>query len=316
MTAEISNGFYMANRILPLPLDHLTEATSITLAKQIECAEVLTPLSPEPIATAYVRQGQDNPPMVLLHGFDSSVFEFRRLLPLLSQRHETWAIDLLGFGFTNRGANLPFSPAAMKTHLYACWKAWINQPITLVGASMGGAAALDFALTYPEAIRNLVLIGSAGFTAGPAMGKLMIPPVGYLATAFLRNLKVRQSISLKAYHDASFASPDALRCAALHLNQTNWQQALIAFTRSGGYGSFQPQLAQLQRPTLILWGAQDRILGTEDAEKFHQAISQSQLIWIDACGHVPHLEKPQVTAAHILDFVRASADSACSEFKF
>lgn len=313
MTATISNSS-MATRFLSLPSNHLTEPTSIALAEQIACEEVLTSLSPEPIATTYVRQGQGNPPIVLLHGFDSSVFEFRRLLPLLATHHETWAIDLLGFGFTNRGANLAFSPAAIKTHLYACWKAWINQPITLVGASMGGAAAIDFALSYPEAVSHLVLIDSAGFSAGPTIGKFMVAPVGYLATAFLRNLKVRQNVSLKAYHDASFASTDALRCGALHLEQTNWQQALIAFTRSGGYGSFQQQLAQLHLPTLILWGAQDRILGTADAEKFHQAISQSKLIWIDACGHVPHLEKPQLTASHLLDFVRASASAAHSSF--
>jgi pimeloyl-ACP methyl ester carboxylesterase len=306
----------MATRFLSLPSNHLTEPASIALAEQIECATVATSLSPQPIATTYVRQGQGTPPLVLLHGFDSSVFEFRRLLPLLATHYETWAIDLLGFGFTNRGANLAFSPAAIKTHLYACWKAWIKQPMTLVGASMGGAAAIDFTLSYPEAVRNLVLISSAGFSASPAMGRLMIPPISYLATAFLRNLKVRQSISLKAYHNPSLASADALRCAALHLNQTNWQQALIAFTRSGGYGSFQSQLAQLQLPTLILWGAQDRILGTEDAEKFHQAIPHSRLIWIDACGHVPHLEKPQITADYLLDFVRASANSARFDASF
>jgi pimeloyl-ACP methyl ester carboxylesterase len=303
----------MASRFLSLPPNHLIEPTSIALAEQIECAEILTPLSSTPITTTYVRQGQGNPPMVLLHGFDSSVFEFRRLLPLLANQQETWAIDLLGFGFTAREMHLSFSPTAIKTHLYDCWKAWINQPITLVGASMGGAAAIDFALSYPEAVAQLVLIDSAGFTAGPAIGKFMISPVGYLATAFLRNLKVRQSVSLKAYHDASFATIDALRCGALHINQINWQQALIAFTRSGGYGSFQQQLAQLQLPTLILWGANDRILGIDDAEKFHQAIPQSKLIWIENCGHVPHLEQPQTTAQHILNFVQAVAGVDCCD---
>lgn len=305
----------MATRFLSFPLDQLTESTSIALAQQIECADIFTPLSPEPIATAFVRQGEGNvpegnTPMVLLHGFDSSVFEFRRLLPLLATHRPTWAIDLLGFGFTerhlkNQSATISFSAIAIKAHLYYTWKTLIGQPVVLVGASMGGAAAIDFALTYPEAVRQLVLIDSAGFSAAPAMGKFLIPPLGYLATAFLRNLKVRQNISLKAYHDPTFASADALRCAALHLEQTGWQQALIAFTRSGGYGSFQAKLAQLQASTLILWGEHDQILGTTDAEKFQQAIPQSQLVWIPACGHVPHLEKPQETAHAILDFVQA-----------
>jgi pimeloyl-ACP methyl ester carboxylesterase len=300
----------MATRLplkLDLKLDNLTEATSMALAQQIELAEILTPLSPEPIVTAFVRQGGGPAaPTVLLHGFDSSLLEFRRLLPLLAkQAGQIWALDLFGFGFTARPAGLPFSPESIKTHFYYSWKTLIAEPIILVGASMGGAAAIDFALTYPDAVRQLVLIDSAGLTAGPAMGKLMVPPLGYLATAFLRNLKVRQSISLKAYHDPSYASADALSCAALHLQCQGWQQALIAFTKSGGYGSFRSQLSQLQAPTLIIWGDNDRILGTAAATALQQAIPQSQLVWITACGHVPHLEQPQATAAAIQDFIQS-----------
>jgi pimeloyl-ACP methyl ester carboxylesterase len=294
----------MATRSLSLSLDQLTESTSIALAQQIECIDIVTPLSPGPIATAFVRQGSGNPPIVLLHGFDSSVLEFRRLLPRLATQRQTWAIDLLGFGFTQRLRGLAFSPIAIKTHLYETWKLLIGQPMILVGASMGGAAAIDFVLSYPQAVEQLVLIDSAGFTAGPTLGKYLIPPLGYLATAFLRNLKVRQNITLKAYHDPTYASPDALCCTALHLDQMGWQQALIAFTRSGGYGSFQAQLAQIQVPTLILWGRCDQILGTADAERFQQAIPHSQLAWIEACGHVPHLEKPQETAQAILNFMQ------------
>lgn len=296
----------MATRSLSLPLDQLTESTSIALAQQIQAVDIATPLRQEAITTAVVRQGSGHPPIALVHGFDSSVLEFRRLLPLLAIEHETWAIDLLGFGFTDRSSDITFSPTTIKTHLYYSWKTLIGQPMVLVGASMGGAAAIDFVLSYPEAVKQLVLIDSAGFTAGPSIGKYMIPPLGYFATEFLRNLKVRQSISRKAYYDPTFASPDALRCAALHLEQTGWQQALIGFTRSGGYGSFRNQLTQIQLPTLILWGRCDQILGTADTEKFQQALPQSQLAWIEACGHVPHLEKPQETAHAILNFIRSA----------
>jgi pimeloyl-ACP methyl ester carboxylesterase len=71
---------------------------------------------------------------------------------------------------------------------------------------------------------------------------------------------------------------------------------LIAFTKSGGYISFKQTLAQIQQPTLILWGKEDRILGTNDAYRFKREIAHSKLIWIQDCGHVPHLEQPQITA--------------------
>lgn len=293
---------------MPTPFsvpNQLTEPTSIALVQKIELIEISTPLQSRPISTAVVRQDNGSMPIVFLAGFDSSLLEFRRLLPLFASQ-STWAIDLLGFGFTDRPTGLAFSPEAIKTHLYCTWKTLIGQPMILVGASMGGAAAIDFCLSHPEAVAQLVLIDSAGLAAGPAIGKWLIPPLGYLATAFLRNARVRQSISQKAYFDPSYASPDALCCAAMHLSQPGWQQALIAFTRSGGYGSFQTQLGQIKVPTLILWGENDRILGTAAATQFQQAMPQSQLVWIPACGHVPHLEQPTATAKAVLEFVQSN----------
>lgn len=293
----------MPGTFLPKSIAQLTESTSIALARSIEQEAITTPLSQQPIATAYVRQGSENTPILLIHGFDSSVFEFRRLLPLLAEKNETWAVDLLGFGFTERMASLPFSARAIGTHLYYFWKTLISQPVILVGASMGGAAAIDFTLAYPEAVKKLVLIDSAGFAIASNKGKFLIPPLGYLATSFLRNPKIRQKISVNAYFDKTLASVDAQTCAALHLEMPNWNQALIGFTKSGGYGGFGEKLSQIQQQTLILWGKQDRILGTADAVKFERAIANSQLIWIPDCGHVPHLEKPQITAEYILNFV-------------
>jgi pimeloyl-ACP methyl ester carboxylesterase len=148
----------------------------------------------------------------------------------------------------------------------------------------------------------LVLIDSAGFAAGPAIGRFLIPPLGYLATEFLRQPKVRQQVSLKAYCDRSFVTVDAELCAALHLKHPRWSQALITFTQSGGYNFLSNKIANLEQPTLILWGDQDRILilGTADAERFQNAIVHSQLIWIKHCGHVPHLEQPRLTAQPVL----------------
>ncbi|MFO7145275.1 2-hydroxy-6-oxohepta-2,4-dienoate hydrolase, partial [Arthrospira sp. PCC 8006] len=228
---------------------------------------------------------------------------FRRLLPLLANSTETWAVDLFGFGFTQRSPYLTVNPTHILAHLYAFWQSTINQPVILVGASMGGATAIDFTLNHPQAVQSLVLIDSAGINKGPIAGKFLFPPFDYLATEFLRQPKVRQSISENAYFDKSLASRDAQLCAAWHLQSPLWNRGLIEFTKSGGYGAFGDRLNTIQQPTLILWGKNDKILGTKDAHKFRTAIPNSQLIWIDKCGHVPHLEQPQITANQILEFV-------------
>ncbi len=287
---------------IPTDANKLTETTSIALAKQIQLQSIFTSFSAESIPTAYVKQGKGSTPILLLHGFDSSLLEFRRLMPLLAETQEVYAVDLLGFGFSDRVPNLPYGAAGIKTHLYYFWKTVIQKPVILVGASMGGAAAIDFTLAYPELVKKLVLLDSAGLAKQPVIGKFMFPPLDYWATEFLRNRKVRKNISKAAYYDKSFASVDAQICAALHLQCPNWNQALIAFTKSGGYGSFINKIKDISQPTLIVWGKQDKILGIKDAGKFAKFIPNNKLVWIDQCGHVPHLEKPQIVATEILNY--------------
>ncbi len=287
---------------IPTDANKLTEKTSIELVKQIKIKPIPTSLGGEAIATTYVKQGAGNIPILLLHGFDSSLLEFRRIIPVLTESQEVYAPDLLGFGFSERIANLSYSAAEIKNHLYYFWKTLIQKPVILVGASMGGAAAIDFTLSYPKLVKKLILVDSAGLAKQPIIGKFMFSPLDYWATEFLRNPKVRQNISKAAYYDKTFASADAQICASLHLQCPNWNQALIAFTKSGGYGSFINKIRDISQPTLILWGKQDKILGTKDAAKFAKYIPNNQLIWIEECGHVPHLEKPQTVATEIINF--------------
>ncbi len=288
---------------LPTAVGQLQEPAAIALAQSIQSHAIATPLANQPINTTYVHQGSGGVPILLIHGFDSSVLEFRRLLPLLAAKNETWAVDLLGFGFTERLADIEYSPTAIKTHLYYFWKTLINQPVILLGASMGGAAAIDFTLTYPEVVQKLVLMDSAGLQGGSPLSKFMFPPLDYYATEFLRSPKVRDRISRAAYKATHLASNDSVACAALHLQMPSWSKALITFTKSGGYRAFKRQkLAEINQPTLILWGDSDKILGTKGAKKFQSAIPNSKLSWIKDCGHIPHLEQPELTAEYILEF--------------
>ncbi|MGV0106642.1 Alpha/beta hydrolase fold protein [Nostoc sp. DSM 114160] len=293
----------MFPNFLPTAVEQLTEPTSIALARSIQTTAIATPLTNEAVTTTFVKQGSGGTPILLIHGFDSSVLEFRRLLPLLSEDNETWAVDLLGFGFTDRLSGIAYSPTAIKTHLYYFWKSLINQPVILVGASMGGATAIDFTLAYPEVVKKLVLIDSAGLAGGSPLSKFMFPPLDYLATQFLSNMKVRDRVSRIGYKNQTLASIDALCCGALHLQMPSWHQALISFTKSGGYSAFRfTTISKILQQTLILWGDSDKILGTKDAIRFKRAIPHNTLTWIQDCGHLPHLEQPQITAQHILDF--------------
>lgn len=291
----------MFANFLPAQVTQIQEKPAILLAQNIKRELIKTQLNEQAIATAYVRQGNGKPPILLLHGFDSSVLEFRHLLPLLAAHHETWAVDLLGFGFTQRLPSIDYNPNTIKIHLYAAWRTLIKQPVVLVGTSMGGATAIDFALTYPETVEKLIIINSVGFSGDFPIGKLLFPPLDFLAVEYWRQRKL-QALFWSSLNQSS-SIVDAIRCAALHLEMPHWNQALLDFMKSGGYGDIADRVGKVTQPTLILWGDRDDTLASGDAVKFQRAIANSQLVWLKDCGHVPQLEQPEVLAKRILAFL-------------
>jgi pimeloyl-ACP methyl ester carboxylesterase len=294
-------------RLETAALPPFTESTSIACWQQIQQQDVSLSVEADrpamTVKTSYLEQGRGTP-VLFLHGFDSSLLEFRRLLPLLSDNWRAIAVDLLGFGFTERHPQFPPTPANIKHHLDQFWQAMIQKPMVLVGVSMGGAAALDFCLSFPERVEKLILIDSAGLAQQPFARYLMFPPLDRWLTRFLASPKVRQTISRAAYYDKGFANADAQLCASLHLDCPAWSDGLITFTQSGGYGSFRSRLPQLTLPSLVIWGRQDKILGTKAANQFAHLLPNAQLTWIESCGHVPHLEQAAQTATAIRQFLR------------
>lgn len=293
---------------LPSQVKLLTEPDSRALAQSIQRQPITTPLYQQPIATSYVHQGEGGTPFLLIHGFDSSVLEFRALIPLLAANNETWAVDLLGFGFTARVAEIPTNPLTIRTHLYYFWRTLIKQPVIIVGASMGGATAIDFALNYPAAVKQLVLVNSVGFSGDFPLGKFLFPPLDYLALEYWRQRKLQALFWGSTYGNLKPTAIEAIRCSIIHMEMPGWDEAMLSFMKSGGYSDLANKISQIEQPTLILWGDSDETLGTDDAAKFQRAIARSKLIWLKNCGHVPQLEQPQVTAKHLLAFKASEFD--------
>lgn len=250
------------------------------------------------VNTAFVAANRaDQLPLLLLHGFDSSLLEFRRLLPRLPSRWPAYAIDLLGAGFTDCPAAIAVTPQTIRQHLYSSWRALINRPVALVGASLGGAVAIDFALAYPDCVARLVLVNSVGFSGSFTLGPWLPAPLLERGADWLRWRKETAFLALDALPWFDHAGlRDSLLCASLHQQVPGWQRAIVSFTQSGGYQNLAARIAGITQPTLILWGDRDTTLGTADADRFKQTIADSRLVWIRGAGHVPHIEQPRAVA--------------------
>jgi pimeloyl-ACP methyl ester carboxylesterase len=83
---------------------------------------------------------------------------------------------------------------------------------------------------------------------------------------------------------------------------SGWMEANIAFMRSGGY-SVSHRIKEVTVPTLVLWGRNDEILDAKFAEKFPQELPESRVVFVERCGHSPHLEQAGIVGGIILDSV-------------
>ena len=270
----------------------------------VTVSDLVTGEPPVTVPTAVMATGRPTPadsaPLILLPGFDSSALEFRHLIPYLAPHKATYALDVLGFGFTAYLPSIAIAPSTIRQHLYATWQQLINRPVVLLGASLGGAIAIDFALRHPDCVERLILVDSVGFSGSFPLGQYLDASLLTWGADWLR---LRKSMAFQATAMLPFTSSsqtDKILCAMLHQPMPGWKQGIVSFTRSGGYGYLAQRMASIQQPTLILWGERDSTLGTEDAWKFKQAIRRSRLAWITGAGHAPHIDAPEATAEAIL----------------
>ena len=236
------------------------------------------------------------PSLVLLHGFDSSFLEFRRLTPLLSDHFRLIIPDLFGFGFSPRPAGVTYGPSAILDHLDALLEALnSDEPVGVIGASMGGAVAVELARRSRSRVRALMLLAPAGLT-GRAMP---VPPMlDRLGVWFLSRPGVRKGLCRQAFANPNASvGPAEEQIASLHLKCPGWADALAAFARSGGFGGSGDPLPD--QPLHVIWGANDRILQARLMAKATELLP-NPVETLESCGHLPHLDQPEQVAQRCL----------------
>ncbi|KAI3696324.1 hypothetical protein L1987_79337 [Smallanthus sonchifolius] len=276
------------------------------LVSRIEMLPVELSVSKNRIMTSCVKPTvhDEGNPLVLLHGFDSSCLEWRYTLPLLEQAgFETWAIDILGWGFSNLETLPLCNVESKRDHLYQFWKSYIKRPMLLVGPSLGAAAAIDFAINHPEAVDKLILINASVYAKGTGNLSKLPRSVAFAAVSLLKFLPLRFYATNLGFTDLPLATClEWTQIARLHCLLPWWEEATVDFMSSGGY-NVSSQIDQVLNRTLIIYGENDRIVDTRLAVRLQCELSNAIIRQIPDCGHVPHVEKPDAVARLITDFV-------------
>ncbi len=255
----------------------------------------------------HYRDEGHGPPLVLLHGTGASLHTWDAWTAALSPTHRVLRMDLPGFGLTGPNRTGDYSVKGYVAFVESFREALGLGRFALAGNSLGGQIAWNYAVAYPQQLTELILVDPAGFKiARPALVFRLarVPLLSTLLSVLDPGPMVRKSLR-DAYGDASKVTPELLeRYRRLALREGN-RAAFIARAR-------QPEpdrtadLSRISTPTLVLWGAEDRLIPVADAERFASAIPGAQLRIYPGVGHVPMEEIGARSAADVEAFLAAA----------
>ncbi len=230
--------------------------------------------------------------VLLLHGFDSCFLEYRRLIPFLNKNNKLIIPDLYGFGFSPRSIGNKYGFKYLIKHLNSVLNHFSeNQPIGIIGASMGGALALEIARQNPKKVNKLLLLSPAGL----AGKNPKIPwPLNHFGAYFLGQSFVRRGLCRQAFADPTKSvGPAEEQIASIHLKVPGWQSSLAKFAAEGGVSDCgRPKPTQ---PLKIILGKYDRIIPKNEKEEIRSFYNSNIQIATNS-GHLPHLEEPELVA--------------------
>jgi pimeloyl-ACP methyl ester carboxylesterase len=261
----------------------------------------------------YLAAGQ-GPPLVLLHGAGDNALDWQWVMPTLTATHRVYAPDLPGSPDSARPA-ADYSPAFFERFVAAFVDALDIGRATFLGNSFGGLIALRLALSEPTRVTALVLVDSAGLgrAVNPAFTSVNAPGLSEAAIPFWRT-------PVGAYQRAwgrtalLFANPPgtvprewlAEQCRlALSPGYLEAHMTVLRTLVSplGQREVLVDRLPSLKIPTLVVWGARDRVFPESQAREAVARLPQGSLSVIPDCGHMPHVECPDRFLAALDDFL-------------
>jgi pimeloyl-ACP methyl ester carboxylesterase len=270
------------------------------------------------LPTRYLTAGA-GPPLVMLHGAGDSAFDWRWVLPALAVTHRVYAPDLPGTGGTARPA-ADYSSAFFERFVAGFLDALDIERAVMVGNSIGGLVALRSAFSEPSRVAALVLADSAGLgrAVNPVLTSVNVPGLGEAAIPLWRT---RVGAYQRAWGRTAllFARPggvprewlaDQCRLAL----SPGFLEAHLATLRAqvGPVGQREvlvERLPHLEVPTLVVWGARDRVFPKSQAQVATARLRGGSLEIIPDCGHLPHVERSELFVAALERFLGGPADS-------
>jgi 2-hydroxy-6-oxonona-2,4-dienedioate hydrolase len=236
----------------------------------------------------YLEEGEGEP-LMLLHGLFGALSNFADLVEHFKKTNKV-IVPLLPLFDLDL---FHTSVGGLEKHVQKFIETMDYQNIHLLGNSLGGHVALVHTLKHPERIKTLTLTGSSGLFEN-GMGDTY-PKRG-------DKEYIRKKTEL-TFYDPAMATDDLVNEVFEITNNRIKVIKIIALAKSAIRNNLGEELNQIKQPTLLIWGQNDTITPPFVAEEFRKLIPNSELHFIDKCGHAPMMEVPQAFNTILEEFL-------------
>ena len=261
---------------------------------------------------AYLDVGA-GPPVILIHGFGGSMWQWEYQQHQLSQHFRVLTLDLPGAGLSNK-PDIDYRPDQMLDFFVGFMDAAKIPQATLVGNSMGAGLAIGMALTHPTRVAKLVLVDGL---PQHVMEKLTSPSVRRALESSAPSWLVSfgntlfgglmiESVLQEIVHNPTLLTPAVLERSNRNRQLPGLIKPIMAVRENLPLweSGFATRLGTITHPTLVLWGEEDRVFPIAVGEELHHTIKGSRFIRIPKAGHIPQWERPDVVNQTLITFIR------------
>jgi pimeloyl-ACP methyl ester carboxylesterase len=251
----------------------------------------------------HVEQGS-GPPVVLIHGFGGHTYTFRYLAPDLSKDHRVVALDLKGFGYSERPAHGDYSLGAQAALVTGLMDQLGIEKASLVGHSMGGAVAMKVASVHPERVARLVLAASVSGDSPPMAPAWLVRPF----LPVLARLVSRRLLRMSVY-DASTITDEMREAYTRPMAIKGSMRGLYQMLRDARKGA-PIDYSRLDQPTLLLNAARERVVPAWMSQRIQRGLPHAEVVTVQRAGHLLLEEQPEACSAAIRDFLTRAPGAA------
>jgi len=258
---------------------------------------------------------REGPAVIFLHGFGGSTFSWRETLSVLaSAGYRAIALDLKGFGLSDKNFNEDYSHSSQATFVAGVMDELDVGRATIAGHSMGASVLGHFATLYPERVDGLLIVdGSVNVddsdsSFDPIGSLIQFPPIRQWARIVMRwQLNDEQVTArlLTAYYDPEYVTPEIAAGYLLPQKIKDWELALLGIIRDSSKNNLTRPIDEVtDAPILIVWGAEDTWVPLSRGRALAESLPGAELIIIPESGHLPMEEQAELFNERLIKFLR------------